>query len=134
MLRRLLPALCAVAILSACASTPQQNDRLSAARSAYEQARARSLRAAGTDGIDRLLADHRVSVLVAPTEGPAWPIDLVLGDHFAGGIGAGLGQVFEAGGRPDLSVIFSPGILLPLLGLAALSLLGAWWRGRQRPG
>jgi uncharacterized membrane protein YdjX (TVP38/TMEM64 family) len=50
------------------------------------------------------------------------------------GIGAGLGQVFEAGGRPDLSVVFSPGILLPLLGLAALSLLGAWWRRRQRPG
>ena len=42
------------------------------------------------------------------------------------GIGAGLGQVFDAGGRPDLSVIFSPGILLPLLGLAALS---CWaWR------
>ncbi|MCB4820693.1 TVP38/TMEM64 family protein [Roseicella aerolata] len=48
------------------------------------------------------------------------------------GIGAGLGQVFESGGRPDLTVIFSPGILLPLLGLAALSLLGAWWRRRQR--
>lgn len=47
------------------------------------------------------------------------------------GIGAGLGQVFEAGGRPDLSVILSPGILLPLLGLAALSLLGAWWRRRR---
>jgi uncharacterized membrane protein YdjX (TVP38/TMEM64 family) len=48
------------------------------------------------------------------------------------GIGAGLGQVLDAGGRPDLSVIFSPGILLPLLGLAALSLLGAWWRRRRR--
>ena len=48
------------------------------------------------------------------------------------GIGAGLGQVFDAGGRPDLSLIFSPGIFLPLLGLAALSLLGAWWRTRQR--
>jgi uncharacterized membrane protein YdjX (TVP38/TMEM64 family) len=48
------------------------------------------------------------------------------------GIGAGLGQVFDAGGRPDLSIIFSPGILLPLLGLAALSLAGAWWRGRSR--
>ncbi|NOG72401.1 TVP38/TMEM64 family protein [Roseicella sp. DB1501] len=47
------------------------------------------------------------------------------------GIGAGLGQVLEAGGRPDLSVILSPGILLPLLGLAALSLLGAWWRRRR---
>jgi uncharacterized membrane protein YdjX (TVP38/TMEM64 family) len=48
------------------------------------------------------------------------------------GIGAGLGQVFDAGGRPDLSLIFSPGILLPLLGLAALSLGGAWWRARRR--
>ncbi|RAI59847.1 TVP38/TMEM64 family protein [Roseicella frigidaeris] len=50
------------------------------------------------------------------------------------GIGAGLGQVLEAGGRPDLSVILSPGILLPLLGLAALSLLGAWWRRRRQGG
>ncbi|MBK1657841.1 TVP38/TMEM64 family protein [Paracraurococcus ruber] len=47
------------------------------------------------------------------------------------GIGAGLGQVLEAGGRPDLSVILSPGILLPLLGLAGLSLVGAWWRRRR---
>ncbi|WP_149539742.1 TVP38/TMEM64 family protein [Siccirubricoccus phaeus] len=47
------------------------------------------------------------------------------------GIGAGLGQVFEAGGHPDLSVMFAPGILLPLLGLAVLSLLGVWWRRRR---
>jgi uncharacterized membrane protein YdjX (TVP38/TMEM64 family) len=44
------------------------------------------------------------------------------------GIGAGLGQVLDAGGRPDLSAVFSPGILLPLAGLAALSLLGAFGR------
>jgi len=44
------------------------------------------------------------------------------------GIGAGLGQVLDAGGRPDLSVVFSPGVLLPLAGLAALSLLGAFGR------
>lgn len=49
------------------------------------------------------------------------------------GIGAGLGGVLEAGGRPDLAVIFSPGILLPMLGLAALSLLGVWWRRRRAP-
>lgn len=48
------------------------------------------------------------------------------------GIGAGLGQVFDAGGRPDPGVILSPGILLPMMGLAALSLLGAWWRRRGR--
>ena len=38
-------------------------------------------------------------------------------------VGAGLEHVFAIGGRPDLSIIFSPPILLPLLALAALSLL-----------
>ena len=38
-------------------------------------------------------------------------------------VGAGLGEVFAKGGTPDLSVIFTPPILLPLLGLAALSAL-----------
>ncbi|MCC5974831.1 MAG: TVP38/TMEM64 family protein [Rubellimicrobium sp.] len=38
-------------------------------------------------------------------------------------VGAGLGEVIAAGESPDLGVIFSPPVLLPLLGLAALSLL-----------
>lgn len=38
-------------------------------------------------------------------------------------VGAGLGEVFARGERPDLSVIFEPYILGPILGLAALSLL-----------
>ena len=51
------------------------------------------------------------------------------------GIGAGLGGVLAAGGQPDLSVIWSPPVLLPLLGLAALSLLPVAWRyWRQRHG
>lgn len=44
--------------------------------------------------------------------------------------GAGLGRVLAAGGPPDLSVIFSAPVLLPLLGLAALSLLPVLWRPR----
>jgi uncharacterized membrane protein YdjX (TVP38/TMEM64 family) len=60
-------------------------------------------------------------------------LGIIPGTAVFAGIGAGLGQVFDAGGKPDLSIIFSPGILLPLLGLAALSLAGAWWRGRSRP-
>lgn len=43
-------------------------------------------------------------------------------------VGAGLGHVLKAGGQPDLSLIWSPPILLPLLGLAALSLLPVAWR------
>lgn len=38
-------------------------------------------------------------------------------------VGAGLGEVFEAGQTPDLGIIFEPHILLPILGLSALSLL-----------
>ena len=38
-------------------------------------------------------------------------------------VGAGLAEVFEMGGMPDLSIIFEPRILLPIMGLAALSLL-----------
>lgn len=38
-------------------------------------------------------------------------------------IGAGLGEVFARGETPDLGVIFSAPVLLPLLGLAALAAL-----------
>ena len=47
-------------------------------------------------------------------------------------IGAGLGDVLSAGGRPDLAVIFSPRILAPLVGLAVLSLLPVAWRRWKR--
>jgi uncharacterized membrane protein YdjX (TVP38/TMEM64 family) len=60
----------------------------------------------------------------------ATAIGIIPGTAVFSGIGAGLGEVLAAGGRPDLGVILSPPILLPLLGLAALSLLGAWWRKR----
>ncbi len=38
-------------------------------------------------------------------------------------VGAGLGEVFAREERPDLSIIWSPQVLLPLLGLAVLSAL-----------
>ena len=38
-------------------------------------------------------------------------------------VGSGLGEVFERGETPDLGIIFAPPVLLPLLGLAALSAL-----------
>ncbi|WP_370284577.1 TVP38/TMEM64 family protein [Pseudooceanicola nanhaiensis] len=38
-------------------------------------------------------------------------------------VGAGLGAVFEAGGTPDLGIIFAPQVLLPILGLCALAAL-----------
>lgn len=38
-------------------------------------------------------------------------------------VGAGLGEVFERGETPNFGLIFEPHILLPILGLSALSLL-----------
>ncbi len=38
-------------------------------------------------------------------------------------VGAGLGEVLDRGGEPDIGVIFAPHILFPLLGLAALAAL-----------
>jgi len=38
-------------------------------------------------------------------------------------VGAGLGEVFARGDTPDLGIIFTPAVLLPILGLAALSAL-----------
>jgi uncharacterized membrane protein YdjX (TVP38/TMEM64 family) len=38
-------------------------------------------------------------------------------------VGSGLGDVFAKGATPDLGIIFTPPVLLPLLGLAALAAL-----------
>lgn len=45
-------------------------------------------------------------------------------------IGVGLGSVFDQGAEPDLSVLWSPQLLFPLLGLAALSLVPMFWKNK----
>jgi amidase len=90
-------------------------------RAAYEKARADSLRLAGPEGIDRLLAENRVAFLVAPTTGPAWLTDLVLGDHYEGSIGAG--SLAAIAGYPHLSVPMGAVEGLPV----GLSIIGARW-------
>jgi uncharacterized membrane protein YdjX (TVP38/TMEM64 family) len=52
-------------------------------------------------------------------------------------IGEGVAGVLANGGTPDFSVVFSPHVLLPLLGLAALTLLPVAWhavKGRTAAG
>src|SRR5690606_12939902 len=91
-------------------------------RAAYEAARASSLRLAGREGIDRLLAEHDLSLLVAPTAGPAWTTDLVNGDHYEGSIGAG--SLAAIAGYPHLSVPMGAVHDLPV----GLSFMGTKWR------
>ncbi len=38
-------------------------------------------------------------------------------------VGNGLGAVFDAGGTPDLGIIFEPAFFLPIIGLAVLALI-----------
>ncbi len=71
-------------------------------REEYETARIAAKRMAGEEGIDKLLFDNRVEFLIAPTTGPAWATDLVNGDNFSGGIGAG--SLAAIAGYPHLTV------------------------------
>lgn len=46
-------------------------------------------------------------------------------------IGSGLGAVLDAGGHPDLGIVFEPHIMGPLLGLAVLALVPVFLRKAQ---
>jgi amidase len=50
----------------------------------YLKARAECLRVARTEGIEAALREQRLDALIAPTGGPAWRTDSVLGDHYVG--------------------------------------------------
>ncbi|HKJ75361.1 MAG TPA: ATP-binding protein, partial [Alphaproteobacteria bacterium] len=47
-------------------------------------------------------------------------------------VGNGLGAVLDAGGEPDLHIIFRPEILLPIIGLAVLSIVPVIYRRMRR--
>jgi len=46
---------------------------------------ANDLKMSRTDGIDATMTKYNLDAIVAPTGGPAWPTDLLNGDHFTGG-------------------------------------------------
>lgn len=67
---------------------------------AYLKARDAARRMAGSAGLVAALDAGELDALIAPSTGPAWPTDHVLGDHFSG---AGYGMAAVAG-TPSLTV------------------------------
>ncbi|HEX7585518.1 MAG TPA: amidase, partial [Prolixibacteraceae bacterium] len=51
----------------------------------YQEALAKVRQLTREKGIDLLMDQHQLDALIAPTNGPAWTIDPVNGDHFGGG-------------------------------------------------
>jgi amidase len=51
---------------------------------AYLEARSTCRDLARDRGIDAVMTMHRLDAIIAPTLGPAWPTDLLNGDHFLG--------------------------------------------------
>ena len=51
----------------------------------YLKALADSKRFAGKEGIDAVMKEHNLDAVIAQTNGPAWSIDWINGDHFSGG-------------------------------------------------
>jgi amidase len=83
---------------------------------AYRRARDESRRLAGKEGLLAALDRETLDAVIAPTMSPAWPTDLVLGDHF---VGAGYGMAAVAG-TPSLTIPVGDAHGLPL----GLTLMG----------
>ncbi|MEQ1552231.1 amidase [Sphingorhabdus sp.] len=87
---------------------------------AYKEALAKSKRMAGPDGIDRLLRENKVDLLVSPTTGVAWKTDLVNGDQYSGPSASALPAI---AGYPHLTVPMGTIEGLPL----GISFVGTAW-------
>ena len=51
----------------------------------YKEALEKCHKYAREEGIDLAIKENKLDAIIAPTGGPAWPMDLVNGDHFTGG-------------------------------------------------
>ena len=64
-------------------------------------------------------------------------LGIIPGTFVYASLGNGLGAILDAGGAPDLAIIFSPEILIPIVGMAILALLPVLykrWKARQAKG
>ncbi len=91
----------------------------------YLDALARAKRRAGPEGIDAALEANSLDALLAPSWGPAFPTDLVLGDHVVSGdptVG-GVSQITSVAGYPSITVPAGFAHQLPV----GIVFMGAAW-------
>jgi amidase len=98
----------------------EQAEASTATQAEYLAARARSLRAAGVDGIDAWLAANDLDLIVAQTNGPAWRTTLGAGDAF---VPPSASRAPAIAGYPHLTVPMGTVDGLPL----GLSFIGPAW-------
>lgn len=89
----------------------------------YLQALATNHRLSRDEGIDAVLAEHRLDALVLPAGGPAWITDPVNGDHYVGGSSTPA----AVAGYPSITVPAGEVWGLPV----GISFVGAAWRDAQ---
>jgi amidase len=70
-------------------------------------------------GIDAVMDQHKLDALIAPTGGPAWPTDLLNGDHYVGGYST----PSAVAGYPNINVPIGFASGLPI----GLSIFGRAW-------
>ncbi|MFV0267515.1 MAG: amidase [Draconibacterium sp.] len=85
----------------------------------YLEALANSKLFAGKEGIDKVMEEHQLDAIIAQTNGPAWTIDWVNGDHFSGGSSSPA----AISGYPNITVPMGFVEGLPI----GLSLFGKAW-------
>jgi amidase len=85
---------------------------------AYQRVRT-AVKAAAANAIDRTLATHQLTALIAPTTGPAWLTDFVRGDR----VGGSAAELPAVAGYPHLTVPMGFIDGLPV----GLSLIGPAW-------
>jgi amidase len=87
---------------------------------AYKDALAKCRKLSRNSGLDAIFAKHTLDALAAPTGHPAWPTDLVNGDHFLGASSTPA----AVSGYPSISVPAGYLFGLPV----GLSLIGKPWQ------
>jgi amidase len=85
----------------------------------YRDALAKNHRKSRTDGIDAVMNKYRLDAIVAPTTSPAWPTDVVNGDHFTGASSTPP----AVAGYPNINVPVGFAYGLPV----GMSIMGSAW-------